>query len=70
MVLHFYIAVSNLFPFVATDYFQTWLLAINLTTSFIYQEPAQLNYLQDKGLTDIMLESLFNDKVGIIDFIK
>ncbi|KAI1715515.1 E3 ubiquitin-protein ligase [Ditylenchus destructor] len=36
--------------------------AIHLTTSFIYQEPTQLTFLQDKGLTDALLKSLFNEK--------
>uniref|UniRef100_A0A915E7Q5 UBA domain-containing protein n=1 Tax=Ditylenchus dipsaci TaxID=166011 RepID=A0A915E7Q5_9BILA len=39
--------------------------AIHLTTSFIYQEPAQLTFLQDKGLTDALLQSLFNEKFPI-----
>jgi hypothetical protein len=40
-----------------------FILVITLTSSFIYQEPTQLNQLQDKGLTDAFLDALFNDKV-------
>lgn len=38
-------------------------LALHLTTSFIYQEPAQLTFLQDNGLTEAILKSFFDEKV-------
>lgn len=32
--------------------------AIELVTSYIYQEPSQLQLLQDKGLTEVIMEAL------------
>uniref|UniRef100_A0A914CM31 Uncharacterized protein n=1 Tax=Acrobeloides nanus TaxID=290746 RepID=A0A914CM31_9BILA len=39
--------------------------AIQLTTSFIYQEPAQLTLLQDKNLTEALTKSIFKDDFPI-----
>lgn len=36
---------------------------MHLTIGFIYQEPAQLTFLQDIGLTDALMKLIFNDKV-------
>lgn len=50
-----------------------FLLAANVVTVFIFQEPSQLSSLQDKGLTDTVMQALlvkdvsdFHERISIL----